>query len=242
MSDIFEEVDESIRQDRVSKLWKQYGIFVWLAAGLLIAAVAYNEYRQSRAGEEALMRGAALDTALVQLDEGQYVEAEASLKALVDAETAISPLAAHYLAEAKFEGGGDTEGAAGVLMGIGDVDGDPYEKLALLKAAYLRADTMNLDELEAMLGGLIGDEGGLGALSRELVAAKLFATGDVAGARTAFNRLKFEPAAPIGVRNRAEIALAAMPAAPEAEVPATLDTSETPAETAAPVEIEETSP
>lgn len=239
MSDIFEEVDESIRQDRISKLWKQYGMFVWLAAGLLIAAVAYNEYRQTRVGEDALARGAALDAALVQLDDGKYVEASASLQALVDAKTTMSPLAAHYLAQAKYKGGGDIDGAAAVLVGIGDVDGEPYEKLALLKAAYLRADTLNLEELEAMLGGLIVDEGALGALSRELMAAKMYALGDVAGARTAFNRLKFEPAAPNGVRNRAEIALAAMPAAPEAETPTTPETS---AETAAPVEIEETSP
>lgn len=239
MSDIFEEVDESIRQDRISKLWKQYGMFVWLAAGLLIAAVAYNEYRQSRLGEDALARGSALDAALVQLDDGKYVEATASLQALVDAKTPMSPLAAHYLAQAKYKGGGDTEGAAAVLVGIGAVDGEPYEKLALLKAAYLRADTLNAEELEAMLGGLIADEGALGALSRELMAAKMYALGDIAGARTAFNRLKFEPAAPNGVRERAEIALAAMPAAPEAETPTT---PETPAETAAPVEIEETRP
>ena len=67
----------------------------------------------------------------------------------------------------------------------------------------------------------------MGALSRELVAAKAYATGDVARARTEYNRLKFDAAAPAGVVQRAEIALAAIPVA--AEEPAPAVPTETPA-------------
>lgn len=250
MSDIFEEVDESLRQDRISQLWKKYGLLVWLAAGLLIAAVAFNEYRSYRAAEDALARGAALDAAVAELEAGNFEAAQAGLQAIVDSDSAISPLAAHYLAQAKFLGGGDAEGAAELLVGVGKVSGSPYEKLALLKGAYFRADTLTLGELEATLGGLVEDEGAVGALARELVAAKTYADGNIASARTQFNRLKFDPAAPQGVRQRAEIALAAMPPAPgEDAAPTTEDTppetapTETPAETAATdEETEETSP
>lgn len=235
MSDIFEEVDESLRQDRISLLWKKYGIFVWIAAGLLIAAVAYNEYRQYQAGEAALERGASLDAALTDLEAGNYAEAEAALQAIVDANSKLSPMAAHYLAQAKYQGGGDADGAADVMLSIGEVDGEPFEKLALLKAAYFRADTLTLEELEATLGGLVAEESPVGAMARELVAAKVYANGDITRARVEFNRLKFDASAPQGVRNRADIALAAMPPAPEET------TSEEPADTAAPVETEETS-
>ena len=44
MSDIFEEVDESLRQDRMETLWKRYQWVVYGAAALLVAAVALNEF------------------------------------------------------------------------------------------------------------------------------------------------------------------------------------------------------
>ena len=64
----------------------------------------------------------------------------------------LAPLAAHYLARTQLEGGGDAEAAAATLASIGGTEGGPYERLALLKAAYFRADTLTMPELEATLG------------------------------------------------------------------------------------------
>ena len=36
MADIFEEVEEGLRQDRAERLWKKYGVFAYIAAALLI--------------------------------------------------------------------------------------------------------------------------------------------------------------------------------------------------------------
>jgi hypothetical protein len=93
--------------------------------------------------------------------------------------------------------------------------GGPYERLALLKSAYFRADTLTMAELEATLGALVNEDTALGALARELIAAKAFADGDIARARTEYSRLKFDAAAPAGVVQRAEIALDAIPLPPE---------------------------
>ena len=40
MADIFEEVEEGLRQDKAAQLWKKYGIFAYIAAGLLIGGVS----------------------------------------------------------------------------------------------------------------------------------------------------------------------------------------------------------
>lgn len=238
MSDIFEEVDESLRQDKIETVWKRYRLFVYGGAALLIGAVALNEfvitphYAKVRA-ERAL----AFETAETQLTEGDYAEAEAGFRQLVDEESSLSPLAANFLAQTLYEGSGDAVGATNALEAAGKADGSPFERAALIKAAYAKADTLSLSELETMLGELAEEETALGALSRELIAAKAYAEGDAARARTAYNRLKFDANAPQGVIRRAEIALAAIPipaetgdAAPTEEA-APADTSEITEET-----------
>jgi hypothetical protein len=60
---------------------------------------------------------------------------------LVDEESSLSPLAANYLAQTLYEGSGDVAGATDVLETSGKADGSPFERVALLKAAYAKADT-----------------------------------------------------------------------------------------------------
>jgi len=247
LSDIFEEVDESIRQDRLEIWWKRYQFFVYGAVALVIAAVAVSEFViVPRAEAARAARALELETALSELHNGSYAAAETAFAELADGGSKLAPLAANYLAQVRFEGGGDADGAAEALAAIGAVEGSPFDRLALLKKAYFKADGQSMTELEATLGSLVDDEGPLGALARELVAAKAFATGDTARARTEFNRLRFDAAAPAGVKRRAELALAAIPVAEEAEPVADAagkepeTETEAPAPAPAPAESEET--
>ena len=64
MADIFEEVEEGLRQDRLSKLWKRFGIFAYLGAALLIGGVALNEYLQVREADTIEKNAARLEAAL----------------------------------------------------------------------------------------------------------------------------------------------------------------------------------
>jgi hypothetical protein len=234
LSDIFEEVDESLRQDKIETIWKRYRLFVYGGAALLIGAVALNEFvLQPHFAEVRAQRAKAFEQAATQLIDGDYTDAEAGFRELVDEESSLSPLAANFLAQTLYEGSGDAAGATDVLAASGKADGTPFERAALLKAAYAKADTVSLADLETLLGDLKEEESGLGALARELIAAKAYAEGDAARARTAYNRLKFDAAAPQGVVRRAEIALAAIPIPEETAV-------ETPAEEAPPAEPSET--
>ena len=53
MSDIFDEVEESIRQDKMEGLWKRYRPFIYGAAALLVGAVALNEFVLRPQAEQA---------------------------------------------------------------------------------------------------------------------------------------------------------------------------------------------
>jgi hypothetical protein len=217
LSDIFEEVDESFRQDKIETAWKRYRLFVYGGAALLIGAVAANEFIiHPHFAKLRAERALAFETAATQLAEGDYAEAQSGFSDIVDGDSSLSPLAANYLAQTLYEGSGDADGAIRVLQATGKADGTPFERVALLKAAYAKADTASLAELETSLDGLKDDQSALGALARELIAAKAYAEGDAARARTEFNRLKFDAAAPPGLVRRAELALAAIPIPPEA--------------------------
>ncbi|RAN31604.1 hypothetical protein HY3_16335 [Hyphomonas pacifica] len=224
-------------------LWKRYRPFVYGAAALLIGAVALNEFvLRPQMEESRAERAKAFESAASLLEDGDYAEAQTAFKNLVDSDSKISPLAAQYLAQAQYEGGGDAAGAARSLSDVAAFEGDPYARLSILKSAYFTVDNQSLSELESSLGSLLEDPGALGSLARELVAAKAFESGDIARARAEFNRLRFDAAAPEGVKRRADIALAAIPAAPEAEIPADIDTQEETGASApdAPAETEET--
>nr|WP_070958955.1 hypothetical protein [Hyphomonas sp. Mor2] len=211
MADIFEEVEEGLRQDRLSVLWKRYGILAYLGAALLIGGVGLNEYLQVRSAQTVESNAARLEAALTEVDARNYDNAAQQLSALVDDDIAPSTVAAHYLAGVRLDGNGDAVAAANVLQSAVDTAEDPTQKLALIKAAYLKADTMTRDELTGFLSPLSEDDGPFGALATELIAAKALQEGDIEFARREFNLLRLAQSVPPGVMLRAEQALETLP-------------------------------
>lgn len=211
MADIFEEVEEGLRQDRLTVLWKRYGILAYLGGALLIGGVALNEYLQARSVQITEDNAARLEAALTEVDARNYENAASQLTGIVDDEIAPSAVAAHYLAGVRLDGNGDAIAAAGVLEGVVGEAEDPTQKLALIKAAYLKADAMTREELAGFLSPLADDDGPFGALASELIAAKALQEGDIEFARREFNFLRLAQNVPPGVMRRAEQALETLP-------------------------------
>ena len=228
MSDIFEEVEEEVRKDRLAELWRKYGILVWLLAAAIVLAVAFNEFRQAREADMREQRVEAFESARAALETGDFEAAIAGFEPLVDDESRLSPMAAHFLAQARMAGSGDMDSAAAVLASASDADGAAFEKLAVLKQAYMRAGEMDLEEAEALLSPLAAEESPFGALASEIIASKAFEAGDIAQARRMFNRLRFAAYAPSGLPQRAQIALDAMPRPAGGEAQSALDTEAAP--------------
>lgn len=231
MADIFEEVEEGLRQERLTGLWKKYGVFAYIAAALLIGGVALNEYLKTQAVQTTTKNAGKLEAALSEVDARNYEEAATQLSAIIAEDIAPAKIAAHYLAGVRLEGNGDALAAAEVLEGVVGAAEDPTEKLALIKAAYLKADTLSRAELEGALAPLAEDDGPFGALAKELIAAKALQDGDIEFARREFSFLRLAQNVPPGVVTRATQALEALPPVTE-PVPelAPADATETPAE------------
>lgn len=230
MSDIFEEVEESVRKDRVAEAWSKYGIFVWILGFAIIGSVAYMEFakvQKAKAVEASIQE---FETARDQLIAGEYDDAQSAFKVIVDTGGDISPLASHYLARTLYEGNGDADAAANILEAASGLEG-PVQRLALLKSAYLRADNMNLAELEAYLGDMPKETSALGYMALELIAAKALKEGNVERARQEFGYIRFASNVPEGVLRRAEIAMSVIPVPEAAPVQEAADPANTDADT-----------
>lgn len=226
MSDVFEEVEESLRQDKATLWWKRYGVFVWILGIGIIAAVAYNEWSTAQKNKQTIERVESFEAARTLLANGDYDTAQSAFADLAGSEADIAPLAAQFLAQTQYEGSGDIENAATTLAASGG-DAGPVERLALLKAAYIKSEAMSLAELEVFLGELPKRPTAIGVLANELIAAKAFSEGDFARAREEFAYLQLAANAPPGVAQRAEVALTVIPV-PDQTAPAAVPAEQAP--------------
>jgi hypothetical protein len=82
MSDIFQEVDEAVRREKLEKLWKRYGNFVIAAAVVVLLAVGGWRGYQWWDAKQAAQAGAAFDAAAELADQGKTEDAEAAFAGL----------------------------------------------------------------------------------------------------------------------------------------------------------------
>lgn len=223
MSDIFEEVEESLSKDQWTERWEKYGIFVYITVALVVGYVAFLEWQKVSATAKNTDRIETYEAGVAALDDGNYQEAISLLRPLAEEGSPLSPMAAHQVAQALlFEA--DHETASQILQNVGDADGHALEQLAVLKAAYLVADNSTVAELEALMGDLIevGSKARtsyIGSLGVELIAAKSFEEGDFARARELYRSLSVSIDATPSITQRAQLALLVIPDTDESVVP-----------------------
>src|SRR5260370_20834449 len=88
VSDIFDEVDEEVRRERLNKLWDQYGTHFIALAVLVVAAVAgwrcYDYWQTKKAAEI----GAQFHAAGLLSDQGKHEDAEHAFATIAPADSA----------------------------------------------------------------------------------------------------------------------------------------------------------
>lgn len=210
--DVFQEVEESLRQDKASALWKKYGGYAIGAVVLVIAGVGAWEVYNWQRGQTIEADAAAYSTSIRALEAGDLEAAKAGLAPLADDKDGFAVLANHVLADIERQLTADDAAVGARLTAAADADDGPMGRLALLKLAYIRADAADLAELTALVRPLVEAGGNESALARELLAAKSLATGDVEKARTEYQTLSLDLDAPEGLKQRVQQVLGTLPA------------------------------
>ena len=219
MADIFEQVDEALREDRVKTLWRRFGWMIIAGAILIVvgtaAVVGWRAYETSVLEDNTLAFSAAIDAAAA-------AEPAEAVNVLTDfaegAEPDIAALA-RMRAAAVATGEEDFETAVGLyqaVAGDGDVD-QALRDLATVLGASLSVDSTDLDGIRTQLAAMESPTSPWRHISNEIIAAAAIRAGDLDMARERLTAISDDPEAPIGLRGRAAELLAAIGGDPAAE-------------------------
>ncbi len=214
MNDIFDEVNEGLREDKTRALWRNWGPFVMGGAALVIAGVGALEYLQWSRSERIEKQARVYAEAIELVQKGDVAGAKPKLEVLAKASGGYAALSNLKLAEiTQSDPARATDPAAlaaneSLLTAATQKGEGAIGDIALLKLAYLKADTIDVAELKTLVQPLMKRGGGVAVLARELLAAKAFAVGDIKTAKADYQALSLDIDAPPGVAQRAQQSLA----------------------------------
>jgi hypothetical protein len=209
LADIFHEVDEEVRRERLRKLWERYSALILFAAVALVAAVAgwrgYEYYQAQRAAEA----GAQFEAALALAEGGKSEEAAAAFDKIAQTGTPGYRVLARLRA-ASVTAARDKAAAVKDFDAIASdtsVDAN-FRELAAIRAGFVLVDNAALSDMEQRLEPLTGASRTFRHSARELLALSAFRAKDAAAIKRWADMIVNDAESPAGMRGRIEALLA----------------------------------
>ena len=210
MGDIFREIDEDLRRDRLQEVWKRYGTYILTAAAVIVVAtaawVAWQEYQQ----RNNVNTTAALHTAM-SAARSDNTDAAIGAFAEVSQNGTAGQAALALLQEAALRAGnGDSDNARVLYRNVLDnrsLDA-PYHALAAIRLVELDLAEGNPAELLSMLQPLMANDSPWRLTAWELAAYLQRRAGDTEAARGHLQRILDDSDSSASARARAEAFLA----------------------------------
>ena len=213
MADIFQEVQEDLRRDRLKALWDRYGTAIVVVAALVVAGVGGwrgYQYYQSSAAASA---GDRYEAAAALSESGKAEEARKAFAALAaDGPSGYRSLS--KLREAQEAAKSDKAAALALYKEI-VADGATDASLrdaARIRGAYLAVDAGTREDVKSLAEPIAVADGPWSSLAHEALGLAAFKADDAASARTHFEAIVSDPEAPGATRQRADLMLNVLPA------------------------------
>lgn len=200
---IFREVDEELRSDRMRALWRRFSPFVIGAAVLVVLAVAVNEgwtwYHSNNAAQSSDELYAAFDA----IDGGDLASAQTQLAALEANGSGSYPVLAQFrLAGVMAKEGKVAEAVAAYDTLATDQSNVRLRELALVLGGTLMVDAGTLADVESRVGSVAIEGNPLRNAAREAIGLAQYKAGDFAAAQASFEAVVNDPLTQSTVRNR----------------------------------------
>ena len=201
MSDIFREVEEDVRREKLEKFWKAYGDYVIALVAVIIIGIAGFELWQRYQASQRDKASMAFTAAQRLTDPRQAAAAFADLaktaprgyQLLARLEQANSMLAS-----------GQRDGALAIYREIADEDKGGTGAVARLRLGWALADTSPRGELEALLAPLRNAGGVWKPNADEILAYSDYHNNQTAKATEEFQALSKDPNSPQQLRTRTQ--------------------------------------
>jgi hypothetical protein len=209
VADIFHEVDEEVRRERLRKLWEQYGsVFIAVALLIVVGIGGWRLYQWWDA-KQAAEAGRQFEAAVQLSEQGKHDDA-AAIFAKLSAEgtagyrTLARFRAAQALATRDTQAAVKSYDALAADRGIGQ----SLQDLAEIRAALLLVDGAPYEELRTRLEPLAADDRPFHHTARELLALSAWRAGDQTASRRWIDLILTDPQTPSNIRTRVEMLMA----------------------------------
>lgn len=209
MSDIFREVDEDVRRDRMAAFWARYGNLVIGLAVLVVLATAGWRWYQWDQQKKAEAVGARFEEALKASREERGTDAEKTLSEIIASAPAGYRQVARFRLAAETAKGDPAAGASAfeALANAGDVD-PVWRDLARLRAAMIKVDSASYAEVKPLLEPLASATGAWRHSARELLGVAALKAGASDEAGRWFDSVLTDAQTPAALRSRVDLYLA----------------------------------
>jgi hypothetical protein len=206
LSDIFREVDEEVRRERLQQLWERHGNLIVALALLIVLAVGgwrgYDWWEDRKAAES----GAAFETAVALAESGKQDEAQAAFSKLAKEGSSGYRILARFREAAELA---KTDPGAAVKaydsLAAESGVGRSLQDLAVIRAGLILVDTATPAELATRLEPLTASDRPFRHAARELLALGAWRAGDAAAAKRWFDLIATDVETPAGTRQRIDV-------------------------------------
>lgn len=207
MSDVFEEVNEDIRRENMTNLWKKYGPWVIGVCVLIIAAVGGNQFYKNYQISEAVSASNAYDAYLTALNaDGATGASGADELATVEKTAHAGYIFLSKMSQADAYASDKNLIEAVKLYDIiaADVNIAQNDRdIATVKSAYLLVDSASLADLKSRLVNINVVENAFRFQARELIGLSAYKHEAYAEAQEIFSSLSQNAQTPNSIRGRA---------------------------------------
>jgi hypothetical protein len=206
LADIFHEVDEEVRREKLQKLWDRYSIYVIALAVLIVAAVgAWRGYEWWQA-KRAAAAGAQFEDAMTLSEQGKHAAAEQAFAKIAAQAPAGYRVLARFRAAAELTQDKPDEAVKAYDRLAADPSlGATLQDLAGLRAAMLLVDKAPFSELKKRLDPLAAPGRTFRSSAREMLALSAWHHHDFTAARHYIDMMMGDAGTPSGARSRAEV-------------------------------------
>jgi len=214
VADIFHEVDEEVRRERLQKLWDRYSIYIIGAAILIVAVIgAWRGYEYLEA-KKAAAAGAAFESALSLSEQGKHAEAEAAFAKIAAESPAGYRVLARLRAAAELAQTKPADAVKSYDELAADASlGPSLQDLAAVRAGMLTVDNAPLADMRRRLDPVAEPGRAFRHNARELLALSAWRNRDFTVARRYIDMIASDGETPPGTRARADVLSALIAAA-----------------------------
>jgi hypothetical protein len=206
VSDIFREVDEDVRRERLQQLWERHSNLIVAGALLIVLAVGgwrgYEYWENQKSAES----GAQFETAVALAEAGKQAEARAEFGKVAKEGTSGYRTLARFRDVAELA---KLNPAAAVkeydALAADSSVGRTLQDLAAVRGAMIEVDTAPLAELTTKLEPMTAAGRPFRHAARELLALAAWRANDQAAAKRWFDLIVTDADTPAGTRQRIDV-------------------------------------